>query len=755
MMRTIFVSSSLFLGLLLANAVFPQHAYRGWQVYTSFKDTRAVDFSAGKIWAAATGGLYTFDAASGSQITVFTNLDGLRNVELNSVYVDNSGNVWSGALDGSISIYLQSSGSWRYITDIQTSNETNKKINHMFQNGNSLFLATEFGIIKLDVIRFQILEQYIYPGPLIDPKPPVNKLLVVNDTIWAATRLGIAYADVRNFLPIRENWANFTLANTSVLKTNRINTVAYFAGRVILGTDSGMVAYSGNTLTRYEPLLNGQPLTSRPIIDIAVDGNSMYIAVNNEIYRVDASNPNQAQVFASGFAINSLEANNGNLFIATPSNGVVRNSLNNRVLPNGPNSNLFLYAEIDREQNVWGSSGGTGFGIYRFNGTTWKNFNTEVYPWMGGNLFPQLYASPRTGIVWASGFGNGLGKIVGDSIFIYNDQNSCLVAFAPGFVLVEGVREDSNGKVWLINRAPTDGKPIVNFTDCVRYPPPPNSNSTTFKVLAIDKYDTKWMTNHPNGDEGVGICYFNEQVPSSNSIPAEALGQDMRTVNDIIVDKNGEVWVATDNGIAILSDPYVVISNPNANNLPFVKMRIIENGISTPLTENCLTIRADALNNKWVATFNGLLYLSPDGSTILAQYNINNSPLLENRVFSIAVNPGNGKVYFGTSKGLVSYTTLAVEPLADCDRIAAGPNPYLIPNEVKLRIDGFVEGSTVKILTISGTLVREFESPGGRVAEWDGRDENGNLVATGIYIIAGYNKDASKVCTGKVAVVRK
>jgi len=263
------------------------------------------------------------------------------------------------------------------------------------------------------------------------------------------------------------------------------------------------------------------------------------------------------------------------------------------------------------------------------------------------------------------------------------------------------------------------------------------------------------MTNHPNGDEGVGICYFNEQVPSSNSIPAEALGQDMRTVNDIIVDKNGEVWVATDNGIAILSDPYVVISNPNANNLPFVKMRIIENGISTPLTENCLTIRADALNNKWVATFNGLLYLSPDGSTILAQYNINNSPLLENRVFSIAVNPGNGKVYFGTSKGLVSYTTLAVEPLADCDRIAAGPNPYLIPNEVKLRIDGFVEGSTVKILTISGTLVREFESPGGRVAEWDGRDENGNLVATGIYIIAGYNKDASKVCTGKVAVVRK
>ena len=63
--------------------------------------------------------------------------------------------------------------------------------------------------------------------------------------------------------------------------------------------------------------------------------------------------------------------------------------------------------------------------------------------------------------------------------------------------------------------------------------------------------------------------------------------------------------------------------------------------------------------------------------------------------------------------------------------------------------------STVKILTISGKLVYEFESPGGKIANWDGRDVNGNFVSSGIYIIAGFNKDASKVCTGKVAIVRK
>jgi hypothetical protein len=66
-----------------------------------------------------------------------------------------------------------------------------------------------------------------------------------------------------------------------------------------------------------------------------------------------------------------------------------------------------------------------------------------------------------------------------------------------------------------------------------------------------------------------------------------------------------------------------------------------------------------------------------------------------------------------------------------------------------------VEESTVKILTLSGTLVSEFETAGGRVTEWNGMDLYGNYVSSGIYIVVGFNKDGSKACTGKVAVVRK
>jgi hypothetical protein len=244
-------------------------------------------------------------------------------------------------------------------------------------------------------------------------------------------------------------------------------------------------------------------------------------------------------------------------------------------------------------------------------------------------------------------------------------------------------------------------------------------------------------------------------VPSGGYISLDQLGADIHGANDIIVDNNGEVWVATDNGVVIIADPYQVIQNPNS--LPTTqKMRIIENGISTPLTENVITLRNDALNNKWLGTnASGVLYVSPDGSTLLNQFTMSYSPLPDNKINCLTTDSKTGLVYMGTQKGLLSYKTVAVEPLNEFDKITAGPNPYLIPNEHLLRIDGLVENSSIKILTISGTLVREMETPGGRIANWDGRDNNGSLVSSGIYIIVGYNKDGSKVGTGKVAVLRK
>lgn len=744
---------------------------QGWNILTSYNNVYDVVQSNNKVYAATTGGLFSFEYNNPeATLKKYTNIDGLLNNELHAITSDINGNIWSGGVDGSINFFNVTSGTWQGINAIQTSTETSKGINGIFSYGRYVFFATDFSVVKLDAIRLEFIDQpYIYLGTLMAVKTPVYKVYVVNDTIWAATKNGIAMANINSNLPIATNWRDFNTIN-SPMYANLTSALAYFNNKMFFGTDSGMFYFDQNNLNHFAPTYNGSQING-PIINMSSTGNSLFFTTyktSNNTYRVEINNLNNAQLVFSGANINALKpGNNGDLLIGTVYNGVnlFHNNTNNFIVPNGPFSNIFFYVAADANQNLWGVSGSEGgewasqSGVYKFNqpNSSWKNYLINDYPVMN---FPccgyvQAYASTNTGSMWISGFGNGLLKINPDNSMIrYDTANSCLKAFLGNdFVLVQGVKEDNIGNLWILN--PLTQNPIVNFTTCLSYPFPagvPSQSAPYF--LAIDKYNTKWY--QLGQSEGVqGVCYLNENVPTAAFLSLGNLGANVTAVNDVICEKNGEIWVGTNYGVVIIHDPSQVINNPNS--IPAVdQMRIIENGISTPLTENVFCLRNDALNNKWLGTTaSGLLYLSPDGSTLLARYTASNSPLPDNKINSIDIDPKNGLLYVGTSKGLASFKTVAVEPLTDFGKITAGPNPYLIPNDKLLRIDGLVENSSVKILSISGKLIKQFDSPGGRIANWDGTDNSGNLVGSGIYIIVGYTKDGSKVGTGKVAVIRK
>lgn len=767
MLKKIFYISVI---LCLSISVFSQNTVNQWKIYTSFRDVRSIVIAGDNIWAASTGGLFSFNLSNVNDMKKYTSLDGLMSNELTAVSYTSNGRLWAGGFDGSISVLNTNDNKWRLITDIANSNEPSKRVNAFYEYHNFMFFSTEFCIVKFSIPQFQFIDQpYTRFGNLSSPTP-VYDIFVINDTIWAATRNGIAYANINSNLPIASNWRTFTTQN-SVLKTNLTNSVSYFDNKVFLGTDSGLVYFENGTLNSYTPIINGIPFED-PVGKISVSGNIMYFfAYNNyndyrgnfRIIKVNQNNINNGEVIEYGTQANALKVNsNGDLFIGTTNNGVKleRNNSFQYIFPNGPASNTFQDITIDLNGNLFAVSGGVNAGIYRYNLTEWKNFSTESHPWMLGNDFRHIYASKYSNTVWAGGFGIGMAKISGDSITLYNNQNSCLFPLDGNFTLVEAIWEDNSGRLWLINRAANNSLPIVRFSEngqCLAFPTPSNSSVTTLINMAIDNYNTKWITL-PNDlpNQPRGIVYFNENIsPQGLIINAPQLGTDVSSVNHVVTEKTGEVWIATDNGIVIVRQPYQVVNNPGS--IPAMeKMRLIEGGISTPLTENVQFIAVDELNNKWIGTLsNGLLYVSPDGSTLLARYNVNNSPLPTNKILSIAVSPITGVAYFGTEKGLVALKTIAVKPLEECDKIQCGPNPFVIPSDNKLKIDGLVAESKVKIMSISGTLVAEFDSPGGRIAEWDGKDLNGNYVSSGIYIIAGFNKDASKVCTGKVAVIRK
>ena len=168
-------------------------------------------------------------------------------------------------------------------------------------------------------------------------------------------------------------------------------------------------------------------------------------------------------------------------------------------------------------------------------------------------------------------------------------------------------------------------------------------------------------------------------------------------------------------------------------------------------------ILVDPLNAKWIATKQGVFVLSGDGTSLLDRYTVESTEgkLLDNDVASLAMNVSTGTIYFGTEKGLSSLTTPAVDPVRSFDELTFAPNPYYIPSPSPMTVDRLVEGSSLKILTADGKLVREIRTPGGRVGFWDGRNERGEFVSTAVYFVVAYSQDGNKVATGKIAVVRR
>jgi hypothetical protein len=169
------------------------------------------------------------------------------------------------------------------------------------------------------------------------------------------------------------------------------------------------------------------------------------------------------------------------------------------------------------------------------------------------------------------------------------------------------------------------------------------------------------------------------------------------------------------------------------------------------------TIVVDPLNNKWIGTHTGIIVVSPDGSTLLGQYTTENTngKLVDNDVLSIALDQKRGIAYFGTGKGLSSLEIPTISTVEKMSSLELGPNPFIIPNQGSVAIKGLADNASIKVLNVTGSLVKEFTAQGGGRAFWDGTDGDGRTVGSGIYLIVAYAENGNQVATAKVAVIRR
>lgn len=728
-----------------------------WENYTDMKEISQIAITPDNIaYCGSKGGIFAVNLNTGEVIKKYTNINGLLNNDVLSLTIDNQNRIWIGSADGSISIYDYTNNVWKYIYDIKNSSESDKSINSFVQYGNFMFVATGYGIQKISVSNFSFIDAPYYQLGNFAPRTKVNVLTILDNTLFAGTTMGAAYANLINSnLNSPSSWTNFN----SFGANNNVLTLASFDNKVFAGLQGSCMFYENG-------FWNGYPnakISSGNIRGISSVQNRIYFTLSTGVFYAIQGSLETVTLFDASQNFKNVYADkNNNILLSSLANGIYTSVSGSYayVFPNGPSKNSFDWISIDENGVVWSAAGQDGAGFSSFNGSLWTNYTAATHPQIGpSNFFRKIYTQGTT--VWALSFGGGPTLIEGSNIRNFNPSNSTLpgIVGSPNFCTPFGGAFDNSGRFWISFYGSNNSQSIYCYIGDGNFVGIPNSgfiNNAALGAMAIDNYNTKWVVSRSSN----GLYFYNENSSLTNFsddvygfYTAGDFGAGIGDIYDVVVDKNGEVWIATNNGVFIIANPLAAIQNPGSKPAP-VKLGLIEGNLRVPFTELCQTISIDILNNKWIGTQrNGVFHLSSDGSTLIEQFNTTNSPILDNSINNIRISNETGIAYFATLKGLSSVTTNGIEPVAEFKEITCSPNPFLLPANVDLKIDGLIENSFLKIITLTGDVVAEFESPGGRIATWQ-NSRNINL-ASGVYIVVAFNKDGSKVGKGKFAVVRK
>lgn len=747
-MKSLFI---LVIVLLLSNSNFTQN-FRNWKNYNDLKQVQFVDSKNGIFWAATSGGAFQY-IKSENKFKFITKAEGLSGASITALTIDKYGKIWFGSSDGTIDVYDPSTSLFKRILDITNSGKLTRQINELSLNGDTILVATDFGLTQINSKDYFFYDSYLKFGNLssnIKVKSVLKK-----DLFYIGLEQGVAIQKPGTInLSAPESWETYQTING--LSSNNINKLIFYNDTLLAATERGISFFNGTSWGSLIPLIS-----TRNINDIVASSDTLFILSQSLVYSY-SNGTTEILIGGDGTIINKIHRGEDNInYYSTNKGLMVFNKINNEriyIAPTSPQSNLFPSIAVDDNGNVWSASGRdiTGVGFYKYNGVEWKNFNILNNPSLLSNSFHVVYSSQNN--IYLGNWGRGFVSISNDTVinnYYTNETGMTGIPGDPNFLVITGFAKDSRNNLWVLNYGAANRKTLSVLTpqgDWHHYANRTDSLLITNFNIAVDLNDTKWYASYDPRRRG--LFYFNENrtfgitTDDRHGYITEGSGLPNSNVNAIAVDRRGDVWVGTSLGATIISNTNLIL---NSNN-PALRF----NPVFAIRQQKINAIYVDPLNKKWIGTDQGLFLLSSDGTNLISFLDSRNSPLPTDIIRSITMNENTGTVYIGTDLGLTSFETDAVKPNEEYEELFIYPNPFIINgNTNQITIDGLIRDSEIKILSINGKLINEFSSPGGRIAYWNGKNFEGEFVSTGVYLIIAYDKEGNNVTTSKVAVIKK
>lgn len=740
-----------------------QDVSTGWEAHFSYAHIVDLIIKDNLIYAASENAIFTYDIHTG-QIETFSTVNGLKGESITSFgYSEANNMLLIGYEDGLLQLVELNEIKVRTFVDIveKHSIQANKKqINHIRMEGNFAYISTDYGISVFNMSRQEFGDTYYigYLGSQLE----VNQTAVFNGYIYAATPGGIKRALASNpNLIDSNNWYTRQAGNYKAVQVIGESLYAWKEDREIqrLENDNFTTIYLHNS-----DIIDLRATKTNVVLTTLTNVYAYNPAFNleSEIY-IGQENRNLGAYYTVGMA------EDGMFFIGTNTLGILHNGFSGgsslQIVPDGPLHNDVFSVDA-YNQEVWVAYGDVtaGYnpyplknrGISKLQEAYWTNIPfQEIFD--ANDLVKVRINKKHPEEVYFTSYQKGLLKVVNEvPTKLFNQTNSPLTigkGSASFGIRLYGLDFDNQENLWFVQTGVRHGLIRLN----------PEGGMSKIDLEGIIPYDRELsltdlvVTKEGNvffGTAHNGVIGYNPQTKKFNQIRQGTNGGLTGGYNRALaIDLQDRLWIGTARGLRVLQNTtnFFNISNPTARQIIIMDGDVPQE-LLFEIPINAITV--DGSNNKWIATStSGAFYVSSTGQETIHHFTKENSPLPSNDVQDIAVDPESGKVYFATTRGLMSFQGTATAARNDLSGLHAFPNPVRPEYNGMVTVSGLMTNTNVKITDLEGNLVFETTSQGGTV-QWDTRAFGKHKVASGVYFVMANANDGSTTKVAKIMIIR-
>ncbi len=714
-----------------------------WNHYTHFGGVSDIIVEGSTVTGATTGGVIFGSIQSGSIVwdSTWTSPGNLWHSDARCLARDSYGNLWIGTYGGGIDVGLVSGGIQHYgqLEGLPIS----LAINCILPD-TTIWVGTTEGLCSKEFGYFEVWNEFTTGGGL--PSNIINCVANVDSGLLVGTDNGLVMLRSDQYPGQPGSWLNFpVVANTIVQDILVVGDTVWAAS-----TDGLFYQAAGQNWILDSSYPGSYPVSLGEFNGLLAVGGQGNVAIFDGLEWIFGSGGLEGQVVKAISWISSDQLAIGQYSIyannRASGNGVGTGTLNSWIssLPEGAPSNDLYAVDVDSRNDVWVTSNRRGAAVYSEFG--WVEFIDElpkpnqVFACLADNSGGVFIAPWHSGVTWLDW--NGTPERSDDTYLNLNLTNSGLLNDQ-----VTEMAISPTGEVWFAQEAffqtPSEPSGVCRLSWT-----PGQAETASWKtfepsdglpsgyvrdVASTSSSSIAWMGSKE------GLVEGNVQTGQVLYYAGTSQGLPSGDVQSIALSRNEDLYVGTTGGLAVMK----------AGEGTFMDVEGVSGNIDILCFDNLSCLWAGS-SDLWGGFPEGLYRIYPNGT--VEEYNILNSPLQSLNVRNIACDYDNGLLYLVTDHGLWKLT-LEQGMSGSIESATVYPNPFIPGDGQVLGVAGLPdELFDIQLFDLTGELVYESLSQHRNVFSWDGYDMDGKLAASGTYIVRiSQNGDHRFI---KLAIVR-